>query len=87
MFRFCAAVLSCVVFASSLNVTSKCQCMTSTDQCCRTALEKSPMEMRKTPRVGEDGILCDRFPELRIVEGNNLEELDEFLDVFVGGVV
>lgn len=45
------------------------------------------MEMRKPPRMGEEGIFYDGFPELRIVEGNNLEELDEFLDVFVGGVV
>lgn len=45
------------------------------------------MEMRKPPHMGEDGIFYDGFPELRIVEGNNLEELDEFLDVFVGGVV
>ena len=37
IFRFSAACLSSVVFASSLNVTSKCQCILSTLQCPLTA--------------------------------------------------
>ncbi len=38
IFRFCSAVLSNVVLLSSLNVTSKCQCIISTDQCSLTVL-------------------------------------------------
>lgn len=37
MFRFCAAVLSIVAFASSRKVTSRCQCILSMHQCPRTA--------------------------------------------------
>lgn len=45
------------------------------------------MEMRQPPLIGNDGIYYDGFPEgWRIVEGANMDELDEFINVMVGGV-
>ena len=41
IFWFSAAILFSVWLLSSLNVTSSCQCIDSTDQCPLTALEKS----------------------------------------------
>ena len=41
------------------------------------------MVMRKEP-CHKDGIYCTGFPEWRIIEGNNLKELDELLYTMFG---
>ena len=55
IFKFCAASLSMVVFASSRNVTSRYQCMLSILQC--------PLTARLTCSMSPFKLLIDAIPE------------------------